>query len=51
MTNISALNLAFVIMHGGYKGLSSLKRCMFTLIPALGKSSNLFKLILAIIAV
>lgn len=40
----------YYIAHG-YKWLSSLKRCIFTLIPALGKNFNLFKLTLAIIAV
>lgn len=51
MTAISALNLALITTHVCYKGLSSLKRSIFTLIPALGKSSRLFKLNMAIIAV
>lgn len=51
MTTISALNLALIILHMCYKRLSSLKRCISTLIPALGKNFNLFKLTLAIIAV
>lgn len=51
MTSISALNLALITTHVCYKGLCSLKRCIFTLIPALGKSFCLFKLIMAIIAV